>query len=188
MHWWIKARRAHTHLALATVLFGLLLAMAGNQTVLLPSLTNGATASARLALFVPVVVTATLMFCMESRLYAPEASGTRWATALDAALVIAVMIVCAAIGYAVGQPAAGRNLLFLTGLMLTMRAVAGKAAVMAPIAWLLAVLFIGYRTADDPYPWAVVPEQADALYATTAAFAMFAIGISCLLRTPRNPE
>ncbi|MFD5574919.1 hypothetical protein [Streptomyces cadmiisoli] len=171
---------------MATASFGLLLGIIGDQTVFLPSLTSGSTASARLALFVPVIVTAALMFCIESRLYSPEVSGTRRTTSLDAALTITVVIICATIGYAVGQPAAGRNVLFLTGLMLTARVIIGKAAVMAPIAWLLTVLFVGFRTANDPYPWTVVPEPADAPYAAAAALIMFTAGLSCLLRTARN--
>ncbi|MEU8936341.1 hypothetical protein AB0D30_41475 [Streptomyces sp. NPDC048409] len=188
MFWWIKARRAHTHLTSAIAVFTLLLSALGDRTVFLPSLANGATASARLSLFVPVVVTSVLMICMESRIHAPEVSGTRRISILDAALAITVVIICTAIGWAVGQPAAGRNVLFLTGLLFTARAIVGKAAVMVPIAWLMTVLFVGFRTASDPYPWTIVPEPTDATHAVIAALVMFTVGISCLLRTARNAE
>jgi hypothetical protein len=186
MYWWIKARRAHTHVTVATVVFGVLTAMVGNQTVFLPAITTGSTVSARLELFVPVIVTAVLMTCLESRLQAPEVSGTRGIPSLDATLTISVMAVCVALAYAAGQPAAGRNTLFLAGLMLTTRTIIGQAAVMVPIAWLLAVIFVGYRTPSDPYPWTVVPEPANAPHAAGAALVMLAVGLACLLRTARN--
>jgi hypothetical protein len=186
MRLWIKTRRAHTHITVALLGFVSLIAMLGDRTVLLPSFSSGSAVSTRLALFIPVIITAALMTCLESRIHAPEASAARHIPARDAALTIVVVGVCLAAAYAIGQPTAGRNALFLSGLMLTARALVGQAAVMVPIAWLMAVMFVGYRSPGDPYPWTVVPEPAEAMHAAAASLVMFAIGLACLCRNARN--
>lgn len=190
--WWFKVRRTHTILPAAFAIFFLLVLTVEDRVVLLPSVIAGLQHMA-LMLFVPIPLVAGLMLCLESRLAAPEASGIRTIRLMDASLVIATMTAAVALGLATGSyfdspqtTAVGRNAVFLTGLMLCIRAVAGQPAVMAPVAWLMVVMFFGSRSGGDPYPWALLPEPPGALHAAVGTVLMFTAGIAALLLTPRT--
>ncbi|MES4907324.1 MULTISPECIES: hypothetical protein [unclassified Streptomyces] len=186
MNWWLKVRRAHILAPTTIILFTVLVAVVGDRTMVLPTFTAGSTAGTRVMLFVPVAITVGVMACLEARLPAPELASTRHVPLLDAGLALTVVSTCVCTAYALGQPTAGRNALFLTGLMLCARPLVGQKAVMMPVAWLLAVLFVGYRTPQDSYPWAILPEPAGAAHATAIAVVAFTIGLASLLRSPRN--
>ncbi|HTF07537.1 MAG TPA: hypothetical protein VK659_05115 [Asanoa sp.] len=197
MRWWVRARRAHAVLPAALLLFTVLLVVVQNGTAALPSAFTG-TQQVALLMFVPVPVLSALMLCLESRLAAQEATGIRPVRSLDAALAVATVAACAALALAVGAligsigltgaGAVARNTAFLTGLMLAVRAVAGQTAIMAPVGWLLAVMFVGFRAGNDPYPWTVLPEPTSAPHAALGAALMLAAGLAALLLTPPNPR
>ncbi|MFG1811198.1 hypothetical protein [Streptomyces sp. NPDC049040] len=189
--WWLKARRAPTVLTSALVAFLLLACVVQNTLVPLPSLT-GSTQVA-LSLFVPIPLVAALMLCLESRLTAAEISGVRAVAVLDAALVVVTVAAAVAVGMAVDAAfdagpagAAGRNTAFLTGLMLCGRAFVGERAVMIPVAWLLLVVLVGFRSTGDPRPWTVVPEPLGAVHATIGTLLVFCVGMLAHLYTSRK--
>lgn len=189
--WWFKTRRVSTVLPTVFASFVILVLAAQNTFIVLPSFV-GRTQVA-LSLFVPIPLVAGLMLCLESRIAAAENSGVRRTSLLDAALVTGTMVTAVVTsmvaGLALGAPqagTAGRNTVFLTGLMLCGRAVAGQRAVMIPVAWLLLVVFVGFRNSGDPYPWTIVPEPFGALHASVGAGLMFLAGVLVLLHTSRK--
>ncbi|MGP4001164.1 hypothetical protein [Streptomyces sp. 8N706] len=112
---------------------------------------------------------------------------------LDATLVTATMGAAVATSVAAGlvldapqAGTAGRNTLFLTGLMLCGRAVVGQQAVMIPVAWLILVVFLGFRPSGDPYAWTIVPEPVGALHAAAGAVLMLLTGTLVQLYTSRK--
>ncbi|MFI1165153.1 hypothetical protein ACH4UM_16450 [Streptomyces sp. NPDC020801] len=190
MRWWFKARKGHTLLPLALVLFAAALYGVQDITVLLPSITGSPQVA--LSLFVPVPLLAFLMAMLESRLPAAEVSGVRAMTRLDNTLVTAVMaaaVLCSALIAALQGTAAtatgGRNALFLTGLMLLGRAWAGQAAVMFPVGWLVTVVVIGFR-GNVPRPWTIIALAADNPLAAAASLVVFAVGLAAQIRSSRK--
>ncbi|MGW6602190.1 hypothetical protein [Streptomyces sp. NPDC055036] len=189
--WWIKARRAHTVLPAALTAFALLVILVQDTSIILPS-TLG-TSHVALSLFIPIPLTTGLMMCLESRLPAAEASGTRAVQSLDAGLAIVVMGVAVAMSVLAGAlfdlpqaGTAGRNALFLTGLMLCGRTLVGQPAVMIPVAWLVIVVLIGFRNQNTPYPWTIIGEPLGKPHAAAGAILMFIAGIIIQLRTSRK--
>jgi hypothetical protein len=187
--WWFKARRAHTVLPAAVACFLVFGALVQDVSVVLPSVIGKSQIA--LSLFVPIPLVCGLMVCLESRLPAAEASGTRAIALMDAALTT----VCLGIALGAGivgsvvldMPLAvttGRNACFLAGLMLCGRAVIGQTAVMLPVAWLVLVVFVGFRGPNDPYPWALVPEPSDAVPAAIGAAFVVVLGI--FVQMPRS--
>ncbi|MGW3950548.1 hypothetical protein ACWEKM_06205 [Streptomyces sp. NPDC004752] len=190
MTWWFKARRGHLLLPLAVLVFGAGLYAVQSNTVLLPSLTGSPRIA--LSLFIPVPLLAFLMAALESRLPAAEVSGVRSMTRLDNALVavvVAAAVLCAVLIAAVQGSAqattAGRNAVFLTGLMLLGRAWAGQTAVMVPVGWLVTVVLIGFR-GNLPYLWTVIALPADSLFAAATSLAAFAVGLAAQIRSSRR--
>lgn len=189
--WWLKARRVPTVLAAMLVTFVVLVFVVQNTFVLLPSFTGRSQVA--LSLFVPIPLIAGLMLCLESRIAPAEDSGVRSVALLDAALITAAIgtavVTSVVAGLVLDAPqagTAGRNALFLTGLMLCGRAVMGQRAVMIPVAWLFFVVFIGFRPTGDPYPWTIVPEPAGALHAVVGAVLAFLTGTLVQLYTSRK--
>lgn len=192
--WWLKARRAHTVLPLALAAFLVLTVVVQDGSAVLPSFTNGLD-PVPLMLFVPMPLVVGLMLCLESRLDAAEVSGTRPVPFLDTALSLAVVVAAALAGRAAealldsAQAAAtGRNTAFLAGLMLLVRSFAGQPAIMAPVAWLVAVLLFGFSAGNDPQPWTILPEPPSAGHAVIAATLTLTAGLAAQLLTPRNPS
>lgn len=190
--WWAKARRAHSVLPAALALFIVLLAVVGDGTVVLPSLMGGS-GHVMLMLFIPVPLVAGLQWCLESRLAAPELSGVRPVHLFDAGLCLALVAATLALSVVVGafvgswEPVtAGRNTLFLIGVMLVARPLLGTPAVLAPVAWLMAVALVGFRPGNDPYPWTVLPEPLSAPHAAAGAVLTFTLGLAVQIRSSRN--
>ncbi|MGW1270185.1 hypothetical protein [Streptomyces sp. NPDC002491] len=190
MRWWFKARRGHTLLPLALVVFTAALYAVQDTTVLLPAITGSPRVA--LALFVPVPLFAILMATLESRLPAAEVSGVRSVTRLDNLLVTGVMatavlcsLVVAALEGTGTATTGGRNALFLTGLMLIGRAWVGQGAVMLPVGWLVTVAVIGFR-GNVPRSWTVIALPADDLFAAAASLVVFALGLAAQIRSSRK--
>jgi hypothetical protein len=189
--WWFKARKGHTLLPLAVLLFTAALYLVQDTTVLLPSVTGSPRVA--LSLFVPVPLFALLMAMLESRLPAAETSAVRSVTRLDNALVAAVMgaavpssALVAVLQGTGAATAAGRNSLFLTGLMLLGRAWIGQTAVMLPVGWLVTIAVVGFR-GSVPRPWTVVALPAPSPFAAAACLAVFALGLAAQIRSSRRP-
>ncbi|WP_223732919.1 hypothetical protein [Streptomyces purpurogeneiscleroticus] len=189
--WWLKARRVPTVLTAAFASFVALMFLVQNTVVVLPSFVGRPQVA--LSFFVPIPLVAGLMLCLESRIASAENSGVRSVALLDAALVAATMAASVLASVSAGlllhapqTATTGRNALFLTGLMLCGRAVVGQQAVMLPVAWLLLVVFVGFRNTGDAYPWTIVPEPVGALHALIGAVLMFVIGALTQLYFPRK--
>ncbi|MFE9612576.1 hypothetical protein [Streptomyces sp. NPDC006012] len=191
MIYWFKVRRAHTVLPAAIVAFAILAALVQNVTIMLPSIMGRSQVA--LSLFIPIPLVAGLMLSLESRLSSFEMSGSRPVQVLDALLVLAcagtALLSSAFVGFLFDVPqisTAGRNACFLMGLMLCGSAFAGEAAVMFPVAWLLLVVFFGFRGPGDPYPWTIIPEPRGTLHATVGSTLLFAVGNLIQLRPSRK--
>ncbi|MFJ8896939.1 hypothetical protein ACIRCZ_20330 [Leifsonia sp. NPDC102414] len=130
---------------------------------------------------------------LDSRVLAPEISSMRLVGLMDVGLVLIAALLSISVGAAVSilfdapeVAAIGRNTSFLVGLMLCARAMVGAPAVMAPTAWVLAVLFIGFRSPYNPYYWTVLPESVAAIHASIIAVLVFIAGIIASLCTSRS--
>lgn len=192
--WWLKARRAHTHLPAGFLLFILLAALVQDGPVPLPSISLGTSEGAQAMLFVPLTVTAVLFNCLGSRLGPAEDSGIRAVRAYDSLLALGVVALTVPIGsalaYMTGSLAAqtlDRNTAFLVGLTLLCGSLFGSSAVLMPVAWPLIVVMFGLRRPGDPYPWTVLLEPPHTWYATTGAALMLAVGIGSHIFFPRRP-
>ncbi|MDT0306063.1 hypothetical protein RM780_03680 [Streptomyces sp. DSM 44917] len=197
MIWWLKARRALVALPLGLTVLALLALVIQDGSAALPSLTisgSGSTGQTRVMLFAPIPLVASVALCLDARLPPAEASGVRPVRAMDALLVasvtLAAVALCLGLGAALDSAAvaaAGRNSAFLTGLLLCVRPFAGQPAVMVPVAWVLAVVLIGFRSAGDPYAWAILPEPPGAPHAALGTALVLITGLAALLRGPRSP-
>ncbi|UCM88310.1 hypothetical protein [Streptomyces marincola] len=193
MIWWCKVRRAHVLLPLGLLSLALLALVLRDSTAALPSFSMSGSNEAKIMLFAPIPLVSTIALCLDSRLPAAEVAGIRPVRGLDTALtglVLAVAVmVCLLLGVWLDSGtvvAAGRNTVFLTGLLLLLRPVVGEAAVIGPVTWLMAVVLLGFRESDDPYPWTVLPEPVDAPHAALATALALLAGSTLLLRGPRN--
>ncbi|MFJ3615287.1 hypothetical protein [Streptomyces hydrogenans] len=191
--WWLLTRRTHLFLALGTAVFVVLLLLFQDRSSALPSFGSSGSVTVRLSVFVPIPLVAALMMSLDSRLKAPEITGVRRIGLRDAALVLGVVTVAVVASYAAGvltgsqvARAAGRNVAFLSGLMLLGRALFGQGGALLPTAWVMAVVLVGFRTTADPYPWTIVPEPLSAPHAAAGAALMLALGVLAQLRTSRT--
>ncbi|MBL3804428.1 hypothetical protein [Streptomyces sp. BRB081] len=189
---WLKARRAHTALPAGLLALFALVLLVQDSEMVLPSLLSGLQGTPIL-LTAPVVITTALIFCLNSRLPSAEISGTRRVAALDVALTATYLLVvtvgCMALGELLSSTeavAVGRNSAFLVGLALCARPWAGEAATFVPVAWVVAVLVLGFRPTGDPYPWTVTPEPVGAPHAAVAAVLVLVAGLAALYSTSRK--
>ncbi|MFD5452064.1 hypothetical protein [Streptomyces sp. NPDC127100] len=189
---WFKVRRVQAALIPALMAFVVLVVVAHDQYVQLPSLLTARGNRVFLMQLVPLVVTSALAHSLAQAVTETEAVAQREVRHMDAALIAAVMATSLAAslltGSISGSPeasTAGRNVLFLTGLMLLARAVNEQAATAAPVGWVLAVMFIGYRDFDRPWPWAVTLHPADFLPTFGFCLLVFAAGLIAHVRFPR---
>ncbi|MEU4656728.1 hypothetical protein AB0G32_22775 [Streptomyces sp. NPDC023723] len=188
MRFWLRARRAALIMPACVVALFILTLLTQNASVGLPNLVSGSSASVVVSMFVPVVVVSGLVGCLDSSLSAAEASGVRPIALMDAALSAGSVLAAsaAALGAALligdwDAASVGRNTAFLVGIALISRAVVGQKAVLVPIAWLMAVVFLGFRSRLDPYPWTILPEPVGAPHAAVGAALALAAGIAAQL-------
>ncbi|WP_436737931.1 hypothetical protein [Streptomyces sp. BBFR102] len=188
--WW-KVRALPVP-AVGLVLFAVLAAVVGNASAELPSL-YGATAQP-LLLFAPLVLTLALSHCLHRRLPSAEATGVRAGAWWDRVLALSVAgLGCGAVvllPVASGGPdqdAAGRNTLFLVGLLLVVRRVAGElAGAVAPVAWVLAMTLIGSAGPGRTYVWSVVLLPGGHRGALVVSVGLLLVGIAVLPRGAPN--
>ncbi|MER6441922.1 hypothetical protein ABT275_37135 [Streptomyces sp. NPDC001185] len=183
MIFWLKTRRAFTVLPVSLGVYAVLLAFVGDVAVFLPSLVGSHQVA--LSLFVPISIVAGLTYSLESRIAAAEVAGTRSVVRMDISFILAVVAVSGMVAFVIGQAttdpqtdATGRNVAFLTGLMLCGRVFVGDRAVLIPVAWTLSVVLTGFRPTGDPYPWTIIPEIASSPFAAAVAAVTLAIGLT----------
>ncbi|MFC8091969.1 hypothetical protein [Streptomyces sp. NPDC057301] len=177
---WFKARRVQAAVVPALAAFAVLVVVAHDQYVQLPSLLTARGNRVFLMQLVPLVVTSALAYSLAQAVADIEAVAKRKVRHLDAALIAAVMMAALAAALLTGgisaspeASMAGRNVLFLTGLMLVARTVNEQAATAVPVGWVLAVMFIGYRDFNRPWPWAVTLHPAG--YLPTFGFCLLVL-------------
>ncbi|MEU8880968.1 hypothetical protein [Streptomyces hydrogenans] len=191
--WWLLTRRVHVFLAIGMASFLALVLMFQDKSSALPSFGSTGSVTVRLTVFVPIPLVAALMMSLDSRLRAPEISGIRRIDLRDVAITLGTVAVAVVASYAAGAvvgsqvaQAAGRNVAFLTGLMLLGRALFGQGGALFPTAWVMAVVLVGFRTTNDPYPWTILPEPLGAPHAAAGAALMLAVGVFAQIRTSRT--
>jgi hypothetical protein len=192
MRWWFAARRAGTVLPAGLAAYVLLLVLLRENTAALPSLFSSG-APVVLVLAAPVPLCAAVLLCLESRSYAAEVSGVRPVRLLDALLVLAVLACAVLAGALAGAvldspsvTAAGRNTVFLAGLMLCLRPLAGHRAALVPACWVLLVVFAGFDRYGHPHVWTVVPRPPSDPYAAVAGALAAVAALTLLLRSPQR--
>ncbi|MCT9138900.1 hypothetical protein [Streptomyces violarus] len=189
---WLKVRRVQAVLLPALAAFALITAVAHDQYVRLPSLLSAGGNRIFLLQLVPLILTSTLAHSLAQAVPEVEATAQRGIRALDmtliAAIVTAAVLACLAIGTLTGSQEAtmaGRNAMFLTGLMLLGRTVREQAATALPVGWVFAVMFVGYRDFHRPWPWAVTLHPADFLPTFGFCLLVFAGGLILHTRAHR---
>ncbi|MGC3000679.1 hypothetical protein ACPF8X_20550 [Streptomyces sp. G35A] len=189
---WLKVRRVQAVLGPALAAFTVMVAASHDQYVQLPSLLSAGGNRVFLLQLVPLILTSTLAHSLAQAVIEVEATAQRNIRALDAALITAVVavavLVCLAIGALTGSQEAtmaGRNTMFLTGLMLLGRTVREQAATALPVGWVFAVMFVGYRDFHRPWPWAVTLHPADFLPTTGFCLLIFVGGVILHTRAHR---
>jgi hypothetical protein len=82
----------------------------------------------------------------------------------------------------------GRDVAFLTGLMLAARAFSGRAGIIVPLAWVFAVIFFGHRigTGLRFHAWAVTAQPSHSVSAAVATGIAFVVGILLNQFVPRK--
>jgi hypothetical protein len=189
---WLKVRRVQAVLVPALAAFTVITAMVHDQYVQLPSLLSAGGNRIFLLQLVPLILTSTLAHGLAQAVTEIEATAQRDIRALDAALIAAVVaaavLACLAIGTLTGSQeatVAGRNTMFLTGLMLLGRTVREQAAAALPVGWVFAVMFVGYRDFHRPWPWAVTLHPAGFLPTFGFCLLVFASGLVLHARAHR---
>lgn len=193
MIWWLKVRLAPTVLAAALVGYTLLLLVVRDGVVILPAISVNAGNTVPLASFLPLLVAGPLAHCLDSRQPHAELTGTRRTAWMDTSLaaaamgvVLAMTVLVSVVTEADATWQAGRNTLFLTGLMLTARAGLGRAGVAIPLLWIFAVILLGRRTSSAFHAWAVTALAPGTRHATAAAALSITIGVAATYITARK--
>ncbi|KUL53714.1 MULTISPECIES: hypothetical protein [unclassified Streptomyces] len=194
MIWWLKARRLLPVLLPGTAACVLIVALAHDRAIDLPGVLNAGANQIFLMQLIPLLVTSTLAHCLAQRLEEAEAVATRDPRRLDTLTVLTCVSVVAVAGLAIGAAAGsdeattvGRNTAFLTGLMLLAEAVHPKAATVAPVGWVFAIMFLGHSDYHRPWPWAVTlhaPWDPPALVACAIVFLGGLIAQARIRHTP----
>jgi hypothetical protein len=193
MIWWLKARLVHPLLTGGLLAFTLLSLVFQDGTILLPAVSINAGNTVLLTTFTPIIVAAVLVRCLDARLPSAEMTGMRAIPWMDSGLIIATLAVAVGAAWVGGELLnstgvylAGRNALFMTGLMLCARSIVGRASIVVPTAWIFIVIFLGHRTATAYYPWAITGLGIESRLAATAATAAFLLGTGLNQRLTRN--
>ncbi|WP_053912564.1 hypothetical protein VM636_21880 [Streptomyces sp. SCSIO 75703] len=185
--WWVAG--------IGLLVFFLGAVLAGERQAVVPAFTPIGSATVKLMLFLPVPVCLSVLYCLENALVAAELTAIRRTAAYDrAALVTAgvlAQVAAALCGLLVQTPtaqAAGRNVLFLVGLMLATRAVLGPLAAGAVcVGWLVLVTLVGYGGDLRPHAWTVVLRDSHDVLSGLVSCALFAVGVG-LVGKGRRPS
>ncbi|MFI8928124.1 hypothetical protein ACIG3E_10680 [Streptomyces sp. NPDC053474] len=193
MIWWIKARRVLPVLLPGTAAFTLIVAVAHDRAIELPGMLSAGGNRVFLMQIMPLVITSVLAHCLAQRLVEAEAVAARNLRRLDALLVVACVLTATLAGLVVGAvsgsdeaTAVGRNTVFLTGLMLLADAVYAKAATVAPVGWVFAIMFLGYADYHRPWPWALTLHPPGNVPALALCLLVFLGGLVAQARVRRS--
>lgn len=189
---WFKVRRVPTVLIPALVAFTLVVVVAHDRYAQLPSLLAGGSSRVFLMQMTPLIITSALAYSLAQSVREIEAAARRRVRVLDAALVSVLVTAVVLVSLLTGTLAdsqeatmAGRNTMFLTGLMLLARAVHEQAASAVTVGWVFAVMFVGYRDFDRPWPWAVTLHPAGYPPALGLCLLVLGTGLVVHIRTRR---
>jgi hypothetical protein len=184
MIWWLKARRVHPFLTIGMVAYTAAALLVQDITILLPVFTLSTSGLTQLAFFTPVIVIGTLAQVLDNRLISAETSGVRRIRLMDTALISAtittILLVTTVGAWITGSEAVlttGRNTCFLIGLMLCARALANRAGIILPLAWIFIVIFFGRKTSTSYYEWAITAQPAASLFPAACAFVALGLGL-----------
>ncbi|MFE9457123.1 hypothetical protein [Streptomyces californicus] len=190
---WIRARRAFPVLVPGLLVFLAVITVGRQENVLLPGLINSGRNHVQLVHFAPLIVTSTLAHCLAQRLAEAELTTVRRIRLLDVGLVtvttaLAVSASCLVAGITHTDLVyeAGRNTLFLVGLMLIAGGLHPQAATLSPVAWVFAAMFAGYRDYDRPWIWAVTLHPAHIVVTACFCLLVFTAGLVVGGRSPRS--
>ncbi|MET9774224.1 hypothetical protein ABZ023_08100 [Streptomyces sp. NPDC006367] len=193
MTWWLRVRLVPTVLMSALAGYTLLLLTVRDGTVILPAISVNAGNTVPLAFFLPLLVAGPLAHCLDSRQPHAELTGIRrtaWRDTVLAAASTAAALALTGLVHAVTSAdvtlQTGRNTLFLTGLMLTARAVLGRAGIVVPLGWVFAVILLGRRTSSTFHSWAVTALPPGTGHATAAAALSVTAGVAATFITARK--
>ncbi|MWA11157.1 hypothetical protein [Streptomyces sp. BA2] len=193
MIWWIKARRLLPVLLPGTAACILIVALAHDRAIELPGMLTAGANQVFLMQLIPLLVTSTLAHCLTQRLDEAEVVATRNLRRLDMLAVLTCVSAVAVAGVAIGAVAGsdeaatvGRNTAFLTGLMLLAEAVHPKAATVAPVGWVFAIMFLGHSDYHRPWPWAVTLHAPPSLPASIVCLIVFLGGLIAQARIRRT--
>lgn len=193
MIWWFKARRIPTVLVPMCAAFVVVLALAYEWTATLPSLASGSS-TVRFLTFVPVILVTALHYCLTQRLPEAEPLSQRPVLRYDVLLILASVCFAVLAGLAVGllagddtARAVGRNVAFLTGLMLLAHRLLPQAAAGVPVGWVFLAIFAGSDAFRRPRFWSVLEHSATSVPALAETLLCFAVGLAVhLLARPRS--
>ncbi|MFF7778634.1 hypothetical protein ACFZCG_29975 [Streptomyces tanashiensis] len=194
MIWWYKGRRLTAVVLPGLLAFTLIAAVAHGESVALPGLISTGGNLLFLMHITPLIVTGALAHSLAQRLPEAEDLTVRPLPRYDVALALCTVAAALSAAMTIGAFAnsstayeAGRNTLFLTGLMLLGGAVHPQAATVAPVAWVFVAAFVGYRDFHRPWPWAVTLHPAGYLPTFLFCLAVFLCGLVALRHTRRRP-
>ncbi|GAB3114072.1 hypothetical protein GCM10027160_19260 [Streptomyces calidiresistens] len=185
--WWTTRRWWLAGGALG--LFLLSVELIGEYRATVPAFTPIGSATIKLMLFVPVPVCLALAYCAQRFPPSPESTAVRpvgvydgFAVVVLGSLAVAGVALIDALGTSPLAWAAGRNLLFLIGLTMTVGAMAGSTVSgVACVGWLVLVTLVGYGNDLHPYPWTVVLRDATDPVAGIATGVVFALGVAATM-------
>ncbi|MFF6999719.1 hypothetical protein ACFY93_32945 [Streptomyces sp. NPDC008313] len=188
--WWMKARQIVTVLLPSLAAFTVLVTLGHNAVFTLPGLLSLGGRPVFLTQAMPLIITAGLAHVLSQGLPEAEVLATRKIRHFDLALTVSTVAAAGTVGIAVGAisgsqeaTATCRNVLFLTGAMLTARAVRPQAATLGPVSWVFVVILLGYRDFNRPWPWAVTLHPPDYLPTSILSLLVFVCGLFGQTRT-----
>lgn len=192
MSLWCTVRRVQAVLLPALAAFTIVVMVAHDQYIRMPGLIGTSGNQVFLMQLAPLVIVSALAHSLGQAVPDVEATAQRAVRALDGALITvligAAALVASAVAVAAGSSEAamaGRNTMFLTGLMLVARRCHEQAATALPVGWVLAVVLIGYRDSDRPWPWALTLHPAGFLPTFAVCLLVLAAGLTLHVRAPR---
>ncbi|MFG2606705.1 hypothetical protein ACGFT2_24605 [Streptomyces sp. NPDC048514] len=193
MNLWCTVRRVQAVLLPALTAFVVVVVVAHDQYIRLPALIGTSGNQVFLMQLAPLIVVSALAHGLGQ--VVPEAEGTAQRpirvldTALIGTLTGSAALAALTVAVSAGSPEAsmaGRNTLFLTGLMLMARRIHEQAATAVPVGWVLAVTLIGYRDVGRPWPWALTLHPAGFLPTLALCLLVFAAGLTSYVRPRRT--
>lgn len=192
MNWWFKARQIVPVVGtgLAVVAFAVCFFTDANASLMSWTVSHQ---TVPVLTFAPLVLAATLAFCLDSRLPEAELTAIRPVSVMDALLIssaVAAAVTVAIAAFAVRHIdealILARNTLFLTGLMLIARSFIDRGGIVVATGWVLVVILIGRRTPVEYFPWAVTGLPIGSSHATIAAVVAITLGVLLTFLTARK--